>query len=267
MLTKCFGIPSWLPDTEPARSKRKIRINRLLTQLSNLWPDIDILIIAQNWQDFTPIEIPNKLIIKKYEPLGLLKARKTLREEFLAARYDYLIMLDDDAIIRCNNDWAAKEYINEIDKHPQGFCFIHGKTKYKYDDYKAAQLNLCAISRFIYSQEPMVDIDPQKSEGFEDHLFSILLHLKWGKYEFIPPKGITHIQFLNAQEQIPSTWAKGKEINFKAMNFNTEKISDYIAQYEDLPKDLHKFLSSVGYKEITPVKKQADGREDAYLYF
>ena len=83
MLTKCFGIPSWLPDAEPARSKRKIRINRLLTQLSSLWPDIDILIIAQNWQDFTPVEIPNKLIIKEYEPLGLLGARKTLREEFL----------------------------------------------------------------------------------------------------------------------------------------------------------------------------------------
>jgi hypothetical protein len=48
MLKKCFGIPSWLPDKEPDRSLRIERINRLFKQLNDLWPDIDILVIAQN---------------------------------------------------------------------------------------------------------------------------------------------------------------------------------------------------------------------------
>ena len=100
----CFGIPSWLPDKEPDRTQRKERLNRLLKQLNDLWPVIDILIIAQNWQDFKPIETQNKQIIKTYKPLGILLARKILRDEFLKANYDYIIMLDDDAIISCDND-------------------------------------------------------------------------------------------------------------------------------------------------------------------
>lgn len=267
MTTKCFGIPSWLPDTEPARTQRENRLNRLLNQLSTLWPEIDILIIAQNWKDFQPLQTKNKQIIKYFEPLGILQARKTLREEFLELGYDYLIMLDDDAIIRCDSVTAHIEYMNELDKHPNGFCFIHGKTQYKYDNYKAAQLNLCAISRFIYSQEPMVNIDPQKNQGYEDHIFSILLHLKWGQYEFIPPQTITHIQFLNSQEPVPSTWSKSKKINYKAMNFNVDKISDYIAAHKDMPQNTMAFLSTFGYKEIKPIEDQADGRKNAYLYF
>ena len=64
MLKKVFGIPSWLPDVEPARSLRIERINRLFKQLDYLWPNIDILVIAQNWKDFKPIETKNKQIIK-----------------------------------------------------------------------------------------------------------------------------------------------------------------------------------------------------------
>ena len=48
MLRKVFGIPSWLPDAEPDRTKRKERVNHLFKQLNDLWPDIDILVIAQN---------------------------------------------------------------------------------------------------------------------------------------------------------------------------------------------------------------------------
>ena len=92
MLKKLFGIPSWLPDKEPDRTQRQGRINRLFKQLNDLWPSIDILVIAQNWQDFKPIKTKNKQIIKTYEPLGILKARQTLREEFLKLDYDYIIM-------------------------------------------------------------------------------------------------------------------------------------------------------------------------------
>ena len=178
MLKKCFGIPSWLPDKEPDRNQRKERINRLFKQLNDLWPSIDILVIAQNWQDFKPIETKNKQIIKTYEPLGILKARQTLREEFLKLDYDYIIMFDDDAIIEFIDD-APKQYMNEIEKHPHGFCFMPGNNS-KYHPYCGAQLNLCAISRFIYEQEPMVPVDPQKDEGYEDSIISfVFLWVYW----------------------------------------------------------------------------------------
>jgi hypothetical protein len=36
IMKKCFGIVSWFPDKEPARTQRQNRINRLFTQLNNL---------------------------------------------------------------------------------------------------------------------------------------------------------------------------------------------------------------------------------------
>ena len=82
-------------------------------------------------------------------------------------------MLDDDAIIRCTDTNAAQEYMKRIDEHPKGFCFIHSQSHVAYGaPYKAAQLNLCAISRYIYSREPLINVDPQKNEAFEDFIYS-----------------------------------------------------------------------------------------------
>ena len=258
----CFGIPSWLPDVEPARTQRKERINRLFKQLNDLWPDIDILVIAQNWQDFKPMETRNKQIIEIYPPLGILLARKTLREEFLKAGYDYIIMFDDDAIIQCDNDHAHLDFIDEIIKHPQGFCFIHGKNS-KYHPYICAQLNLCAISRFIYEQEPMVDIDPQKDEGYEDSIFACLLHHKWENYEFIPPATIRPIQFLNSKEHVPSTWADqiGRK-PFAVMQRNTNRIQDYIVKHKEFPKDYKKML-----EKYEPLTYGIGPKKDTYMGF
>ena len=44
----CIGIPSYLPEKQPDRKIRQDSLNKLLLQLSELWPNIDILIIAQN---------------------------------------------------------------------------------------------------------------------------------------------------------------------------------------------------------------------------
>lgn len=258
----CFGIPSWLPDKEPDRTQRKERINRLFKQLNELWPNIDILIVAQNWQHFKGIKTLGKKIIKHYPELGILKARQTLREEFLKLNYDYIIMFDDDAIIKCDTTTANIDFITEIYKHPNGFCFIHG-TNSKYHPYIAAQLNLCAISRFIYEQEPMVDIDPQKEEGFEDSIYACLLHHKWSKYEFIPPTTIKPIQFLNKDEPVPSTWAQTQKRHFNIMCENTNRIQEYIVQNKCFPKDYKKMI-----KKWEPVEYRPDGRrKDCYLYF
>ena len=259
----CFGVPSWLPDKEPDRTQRKERINRLFKQLNDLWPNIDILVIAQNWQDFKPTETQNKQIIKLYKPLGILGARKALRAEFLAAGYDYIIMFDDDAIIKCDNKHAHLDFIAEIEKHPQGFCFIHGNNS-KYHPYIGAQLNLCAISKFIYEQEPMVDIDPQKDEGYEDSIFACLLHHKWGKYEFDPPKTIEPIQWMNRKEQIPSTWSDNKSNgHWAVMNKNTNRIQEYIIKYKKFPESYKKMIEA--YEE--PDYNTGWVKEDTYLYF
>ena len=267
MLKKCFGIPSWLPDEEPDRTLRIERINRLFKQLNNLWPDIDILVIAQNWKDFKPIETKNKQVIKNYPALGILGARKILREEFLKLKYDYIIMFDDDAIIKCDNDHAHLDFIAEIDKHPQGFCFVLGNNS-KYHPYIGAQLNLCAISRFIYENEPMVDIDPQKKEGFEDSIFACLLHHKWGEYEFLMPKTIRPIQFLNPNEKAPSTWHKKAQITggLGVMVTNTNTIQEYIVKHKKFPEDYKNLIEIPGSN-----KNQGTGfdgrKKGAYLYF
>jgi len=267
MLNKCFGIISWFPDKEPARTQRQNRINRLFTQLNNLWPDIDILVVAQNWGNFKPVETTNNQIIKNYMPLGILGARKTLREEFLKSNYNYIIMFDDDAIIECDNETVNNDFIIAIENNPNGFCFVKGEDN-AYNPYAGAQLNLCAISRFIYNQEPMVDIDPQKGEGFEDCIFATLLHHKYADYEFNIPEGIRCIQFRNPDEPVESTWW-GTHKNGKYLIQNTNFLCRYIAEHKRLPNDYKKFLSSVEKdKAERQYERRADGsRADAYLYF
>lgn len=265
IMKKVFGIPSWLPDVEPARSLRIERINRLFKQLDYLWPDIDILVIAQNWKDFKPIETKNKQIIKHYPELGILGARKQLREEFLSLDYDYIIMFDDDAIIKCDDDHAHLDYIAEVEKHPNGFCFIPGSDS-KYHPYIGAQLNLCAISRFIYENEPIVEIDPQKKEGFEDSVYSCLLHHKWAKYEFLPPKTIRPIQFMNPNEKAPSTWFEEarKTGSITIAHRNTHKLNEYIYIHKKLPENYRNMLE----KPKPDLGRNNDGSEKGtYLYF
>ena len=38
------------PGTKPERKQRQDRLDRLIRQLSDLWPDIPIMIIAQQWK-------------------------------------------------------------------------------------------------------------------------------------------------------------------------------------------------------------------------
>ena len=266
-LKKCFGIPSWLPTEEPARSQRAARINRLFTQLNDLWPEIDILVIAQNWQDFKPIETTNTQIIKEYPELGILKARQTLRKEFLQLDYDYIIMFDDDAIIQYDTPEAPRDYMDQIDKHPGGFCFIRPSGKIKasnpdYHPYIGAQLNLCAISKEIYSKEPMVDIDPQKNEGYEDSIFACLLHNKYAKKEFIAPATIRPIQFMNSEEKVPSTWAEVRRPHYLIIR-NTHRIQNYIIAKKEFPPHYKQLIE----KEVKQPEKTADGRKNTYLYF
>ena len=230
----CFGIVSWLPKEQDARKMRIDRLNRLLKQLEEYWPDIPILIVAQDWNDYQP-NTTSPLFIQKYSRLGILKARQTLREWFLSLDYDYIIMFDDDAIIQVDNDHAHLDYIKCIEDHPDGFAFIHGKGSCAYTPYADSQLNLCAISKKIYTEVPMPQADPQLSQAFEDRLFSTYLHFAYMKDEFEFPNTIRCIHFKNKDEVAPSTWSREKKYNWNRMRLNTRLIEDYIATYKKMP--------------------------------
>ena len=244
MLNICIGIPSWLPDDPLDRQQRIDRLNRLINQLSELF-NLPIIFIAQNWGDYSP-EYTNTLHIYREGKLGIMGARNLLRDKFLELRYDYLIMFDDDAIIECKSD-ANKQYIKLLNENPKGFCFINGNGSSKYTKYNDSQLNLCAISKYLYDLEPLPKVDPQKSEAFEDRVWSTMLHFKYTDLEFSAPKNIKCVHFKNPEinklgGEVNSTWAKAAKYNWDNLRKNTADIEDYIAIYKDLP-DLDVFFN------------------------
>lgn len=194
----CFGVPSYIPDKEPDRSLRKERLNRMFTQITDIFGDVDWLIVAQNWKEYKQPDFIKNIKIRNKDKLGILGARKELRRFFLDEDYDYLIMLDDDIILKTNDNFSKEYFFGELNNHPDGFVFL----KYGWS------LTFCAISRYIYEREDMVDIDPEKGEGYEDVVFPFLLHFKYPTNEFIL-HGIEFVQHLNEnRKELPSTWSR-----------------------------------------------------------
>ena len=246
----CIGIVSYLPDTTKARLERQARLNRLTKQINELFPkEINILFIAQNWKDFKVNQYSQKIIKYSYDRLGILKARHTLREKFLEGNYDYLVMFDDDAIIQATPQ-KINEYIKLMENNPKGWCFIKGSDPNGYAD---SQLNLCAISRYIYLNQAIPNIDPQKSEGFEDRIFSCILKNCYSNLEFNEPVGIRCIHFKNEKEVVESTWANEKQFNWKYMRARTVKIEEYIRKNKKLP-DLRFFYSKLFFENELKIK-------------
>lgn len=211
-VNKVFGIVSYFPsnDSEQHKITRKERTRRcseLLHKLEELWPDIDIIIIAQNWQDFEPPKIKNKIIRYDYDKLGIVGARKELRKQFLESDYDYLIMLDDDAMIECSD---PSLYMNEIDKHPQGIGVIR---------HTGCSLMLLAISKSIYSKIDIPNIRAENGEGFEDDVFVARCFGQFPDAAFDFPKDCikeTSFKYTGPGE-CPSTWAREKKYDWNYM--------------------------------------------------
>lgn len=214
---KVFGIISYFPDNDSeyhieTRRERSRRFRELLFKLEELWPDVDIMVIAQNWQDFELPEIKNRIRTFSYGKLGILGARHELRKRFLDSPYDYLIMLDDDARITTDN---PKEFMNIIDQNPDGIGVLRKNN---------APLNMCAVSRNVYSQVEMVDVDPEKGEGFEDDLFVALCFNKFPDKAYMFPKGLVIENSLHytGPGACPSTWARERKYDWKHMTTNTK---------------------------------------------
>ncbi len=219
-LKKVFGIISYFPDCDTAyhtetRNTRIPRFYNLLKKLDEYWSDVDIIIIAQNWKDDVQLpNIRNKIIRYDYPKLGILNARRTLREKFLESDYDYLIMLDDDGIISAEDPTL---YMSEIDKHPGGIGVIR---------HNQCPLMLLAISKEIYSQINVPDIDPEKGEGFEDDIFVATCFSKFPDKAFDFPKTcVTETSFkYTGPGACPSTWSREQKIDWRYIRNNTLKI-------------------------------------------
>ena len=217
MLNKVFGIISYFPDNDSEshieiRRERSRRFRELLFKLEELWPDVDIMVIAQNWQDFELPEIKNHIKTIHYGKLGILGARRELRKQFLSSDYDYLIMLDDDAMITASD---PQLYMNELEKHPDGVGTLR-KNK--------SPLQLFAISKEIYQQIDMPDIDAEKGEGFEDDIFVATCFSKFPDKAYMIPQDIiqeTSFRY-TGQGKCPSTWSKEHKYDWNYMRNHTE---------------------------------------------
>ena len=215
---KVFGIISYFPNKDSAyhietRKERSRRFRELLFKLEELWSDVDIMIIAQNWQDFELPEIKNTTIVYNYNKLGILGARRELRKRFLASNYDYLIMLDDDAMV---NSADPQAYLDEIDRHPNGVGAIRKHS---------SPLQLFAISKTIYTAVDMPDIDAEKGQGFEDDVFVAKCFSEFPGEAYMFPSGIvseTSFKYIG-EGKCPSTWANEKKYDWIYMRENTAR--------------------------------------------
>jgi hypothetical protein len=207
-----IGIISYFPDKQPDRDLRIGRFNSLLSTLDYLWPELPVIVVAQNWGDYVP---KKELIIHSFGKLGILNARRKLREIFLNSDYNNLITLDDDVII---DGQSGKEFLMQINNNPNGmgvFCWEH------------SQLNLLYISKYIYSQVDLPDVDPEKDEGFEDVVFVHTCKQKFPDRVFtFKSTGLTETSFRYTGEgKVPSTWA-GNPHDWKKLRNNTKEIKD-----------------------------------------
>lgn len=233
----CIGIPSWLPDDEESRSLRIDRLNRLINQIKELF-DLPIIFISQNWKDYKPDY--DKCQIISEGRLGILKARQLLFKTFLESEYTHMVLFDDDAIIEGTKE-LCDEYIKKVSNQNKVFAFVNtDRPTCKYTPYADSQLNLCCISKELYKECPLPDIDPQNNEGFEDRVWSTLLHLVYGEYEQQVPKGLKCVHFKNKNEKAPSTWSEDGH-DWKRLRLRTAQLEHYIFLHHHLPRELKEF--------------------------
>ena len=175
----CAGIISYFPDDINLKILRVKRLNELIRQIDYIF-NIPIMIIAQNWKGISLREGTTRkpIIIHNYkEGLGINKARQTLREKFLESDFDYIIMLDDDSVLR-GDPQGGRAYLKDIENHPGGFC-----------EFKQSLLKLFAISKDLFSlvnypEGGADDKDPQM-RVFEDMFLCRALKLVYPEKRFI----------------------------------------------------------------------------------
>ena len=161
-LKAVMGIISYLPDDPKLRLLRANRLNELIQQIDRIF-NIPIMIIAQNWAGVSLQEGTTRqpIIIHNYKNgLGINKARQVLREKFLESDFNYLVMIDDDGVLRGTPE-GGRAYLQQMTLHPYGFCEV-----------KPSLLKLFAISKPCYElikiPDGGADDKDQNMRFFED---------------------------------------------------------------------------------------------------
>ena len=205
-MKKVIGIISYLPDDIKIRDARIKKLTNLLNRIENLF-QLPVILIAQNYKMYVP-EYSN-LLMFEYPKLGIVGARRKLREKFLESSYDCLIMLDDDCSIYGSRG-DAMAYLQQIDNNPGMFY-----------EFNVSLLKLFAISKEIFKEVDFADVNPEDGEGFEDRIFVETLRKRFPdkRYQFI--KG--HLEeYSVSTKDTYSTWYTNQDI--KQMLKNTEEI-------------------------------------------
>lgn len=206
--TKVIGIISYFPDDERIRKNRNKLLNNLLLTLKRLFKNIPIMIVCQNWnKEETENYSKLNVTLYHYDKLGIVGARKKLREHFLNSPYDYLIMLDDDCTV-IGNEKTVDYYLKQIDDNPN--CFI---------EFNKTLLKLFAISKTLFKEVDYDDINPENGEGFEDRIFvNKLRKLYPDKQRTFLRNGLN--EYSVSTKDVFSTWYKDQDIKKMLDNTN-----------------------------------------------
>lgn len=116
-----IGIISYLPDEEISRNVRYWRFRGLLVDLKKVFPYESITVIAQNYTDEEVNQIDIAVDMRRYDKLGVVPARNTLRQIFLDSDEEYIILYDDDSEIKCNCENAGEEFIKCLKTNKYGW--------------------------------------------------------------------------------------------------------------------------------------------------
>lgn len=204
-----IGIISYFPEDKKIRNNRALKLKKLINQCNYIFNNLPIMIIAQNWeeQDFIEYAENSTVSFYKYDKLGIVGARNTLRKHFLESSYDYLIMLDDDVVLS-GTPQKGIEYLKQLTSCKEGFW-----------EFNATLLKLFAISKYLFEKEKFDEtITPENGDGFEDRIFVNNLRFKYPnlRHEF-KVKGLTQSSI--STNDPDSTWYKDQ--NLRVMRENT----------------------------------------------
>lgn len=167
----CIGIISL--DYRKKGEARFFRFKDLLVDLQKVFPEADFVIIAQNYKpqrlkilkSLTP---PRRTYIYEFEKgLGITGARRELQKRILELKYDYAILLDDDAVIR-PDPVKGKAFLQRLHRADALYSLEH-------------VLHLAGLSRRVLLECEMPDIESVRGDGYEDVCYYYLLRNKYWK--------------------------------------------------------------------------------------
>ena len=187
----CIGIISYLP-TNGKEVRRKVFEEEIKSL--NIALNLPILVIAQNYTEEDKKIFTDNCIVDYYGPLGVTKARQVLRHKFLETDFDYMILFDDDEVIK-NTD-LAKVYLQTIYDNPNGY--IH---------YFITYLRACAVSRYVMERIPFIPMDAQKLEGWDDAVYVDCVKKVCPEcFVWVPGNNDLECDIGESNTKYPSTW-------------------------------------------------------------